>query len=485
MTIYNKKLLVYLFLFFFSVALVFHSGHLFPQDDEIRFRIIRSILHNHSLAIQPVRGFGTKKGIDGKEYPQYGIGQSIFSIPLYILGEITYKFLPHQLDNVYRKNTMRFHPDNLKEFWLRHCVSLYNSFIFSFIGIFLFLIYLHLSGNLRKSLLYTIFILLSTMLFAYSRTYFSEPSVALCFLIIFYLLLKNTNTYKSYLIIGLVSGLCFFIRQDSLVGIFILTVILFYRTIKNHIKWHFFILYLTIVIFSGFIVLYLNYSHFGNPFYTGYEDQSEGISFSAPLLVSFYGFIFSIGKGLFFYSPPLLLSLWCIKKLEKKIPFFLFLWWSTIIICYFIFYSSWQNWAGGWDWGPRHIFILVPFLAIPFIFWTNNSLGKKIAFFTLIILGIFVQILANLCSINDYYTYFLMLFKGYNKSQFYHSIYVPDSSPFCGYIWLIKNHYLDLWWINLLKSNMNLWWKCLPFINIIIVFTSLFIILGYVKKKDV
>ena len=41
-----------------------------------------------------------------------------------------------------------------------------------------------------------------------------------------------------------------------------------------------------------------------------YSDQTEGIQFSTPVLAGLYGFLMSVGKGMFFFSPPLFLAFW-------------------------------------------------------------------------------------------------------------------------------------------------------------------------------
>ena len=73
---------------------------------------------------------------------------------------------------------------------------------------------------------------------------------------------------------------------------------------------HPFIAFCVPAAFCGVLLLGLNWAHFGGPFATGYGDQPEGVRFSTPLLAGLYGFLFSAGKGIFFFSPPLILGLW-------------------------------------------------------------------------------------------------------------------------------------------------------------------------------
>ncbi|HQH72504.1 MAG TPA: hypothetical protein PK360_10540, partial [bacterium] len=60
--------------------------------------------------------------------------------------------------------------------------------------------------------------------------------------------------------------------------------------------------------------------------------------------------------------------------------------------------SKWQNWAGGYDWGPRHIYQITPFLMIFAAAWFKDrglwdSPMKRIGGTVFVILALFVQFL--------------------------------------------------------------------------------------------
>ena len=158
----------------------------------------------------------------------------------------------------------------------------------------------------------------------------------------------------------------------------------------------------------GVVLLALNAHHFGNPFSTGYSDQPEGVQFSTPLLAGLYGFIFSVGKGMFFFSPPLLLGLFGWRAMSRR-DGMMTAGIALSILVPLLVMSKWQNWAGGWCWGPRHIFMLHPFLAIPIAYWLSNSWSvvRRSVALALLVIGIGVQLLG---SSQDFMSFHRMFF---------------------------------------------------------------------------
>lgn len=109
---------------------------------------------------------------------------------------------------------------------------------------------------------------------------------------------------------------------------------------------------------------------FGSPFATNYLNRSEsgGINellpfsghsgFSYPIVFGLLAVLFSFGKGIVIYLPPLALIF--SKKLRARLsnagfrlaPALVF---SAVLV---LLYSMWWAWHGGWTWGPRFFLIL-------------------------------------------------------------------------------------------------------------------------------
>jgi hypothetical protein len=114
------------------------------------------------------------------------------------------------------------------------------------------------------------------------------------------------------------------------------------------------------------IILFYHYSFTGHPLKPLYmfeaseqfQQMSHDLGFSLPKPEVFWELLFGLNRGLFFYSPILLLSLYIVIK-EQKFQF------KTISflgsITFMLLMSSFFVWHGGYSHGPRY---LVPVTAL-------------------------------------------------------------------------------------------------------------------------
>jgi hypothetical protein len=128
-----------------------------------------------------------------------------------------------------------------------------------------------------------------------------------------------------------------------------------------------------ICLFPGVIfVLLYNYFRFGNPLESGYSlawslahsDKFDFWSLSS-IPKAIFGFLFSPGKGLIFFSTTIILAILGLKsfwKKNRKMLYFI----SLISGTYIIIFSLNFAWHGSiWSYGPRYILPIVPFLYLP------------------------------------------------------------------------------------------------------------------------
>lgn len=423
---HQKKIIFFLVLF---AQILLMSGHLFSPDEEILFRATESLVTDFDFSITPIdMGFGTKKGQDGSEYPQYGIGQPILATPFYLFGEIIYRIFqnsslePSKLQkidySISRSNIDANSVEYKKRGFLRLGVSLFNSFIAAISAVILFTFLMSL-GYEKSSFLTTILYSLATLALPHNRTFFSEPLAALLILASFLCLQKGfsdssspQNKIRFFLAAGIFAGYSLLTRTDSIIllsGLIVYFCLKIFYEHKNKKITYTSMLINGITVFApiflfGLWVLLLNHIRYGGILSTGYEDQPEGVNFSTPFLAGAYGFLFSIGKGIFFFSPPLILSFFGIKNFfqkDKELGIGLL----VSIGLFFIVMGKWQNWAGGWCWGPRHIFQIHVLMAIfisPF-FESISYKAKRIIFIIFFIIGFAVQLLGSSVSFIDYY----------------------------------------------------------------------------------
>ncbi|MBL8153189.1 MAG: hypothetical protein JNM70_03320 [Anaerolineae bacterium] len=158
-----------------------------------------------------------------------------------------------------------------------------------------------------------------------------------------------------------------------------------------------------------------NAARFGSPLTTGYGfDTGEG--FTTPLLTGLFGLTISPFRGLFWYSPALLLALpggLMLRRRDGRLAALL------LALCgvQLILFALWSSWEGGVVWGPRFLLPIVPLLALllaPLIeaAWTRPGLLIVIA--GLGLLSLAISLLGALVDID---VYFSLLFQQYASAS--------------------------------------------------------------------
>lgn len=122
----------------------------------------------------------------------------------------------------------------------------------------------------------------------------------------------------------------------------------------------------------------------------------------ADSLMRIWGLTFSPGKGLFLYSPVLLLGIWGGMALRDKRRIEV----ATImgiVLFYLLAYSRRKGWFGGLDWGPRYLVPLAPLLIIPAMeIFTANGWRRWVAG-ALVVVSLPIQLLAATANYSIYY----------------------------------------------------------------------------------
>lgn len=165
-------------------------------------------------------------------------------------------------------------------------------------------------------------------------------------------------------------------------------------------------LYLAPSLLIGLGLLYFNYLRFGNFSETGYTQE---ILFKEPW-VGAYGLLFSPGRGLFIYSPLLLLLFWGLRPAWRRLPHRYFWLIAALCLSYWLFYGSWFAWGGAWGWGPRFLLPILPLLMVfvaEAIEWANSASlmhhALRLALYVLVCLSLIVNLLGILVDFNEHF----------------------------------------------------------------------------------
>jgi hypothetical protein len=469
-----------------AILLVTSGGHLYSPDEEVMFRTTESLVTRGSLAIAPMpMGFSTQTGRSGNEYGQYGIGNSLFAAPFHLAGSgLAARGAGDSIAGVLRTDTAvndrRYVYPEPADYARRFAVAHANIAVTLLQVWVLFLFAQALTGHTVGAVVVGLTYALGTQAWPHAKTFFSEPLATLCLTAGAYLIWTGLHQGRLRRLwwAGIFLGFSLLTRLDSVVALPGLAV-MFYVLLKSlespaseepenaatpprlsTVKAH---LAIAIPLFiTGFILAGLNLWRFGALTSTGYEDQAEGFHFSANLLESVPGFLVSPGRSLLFHSPPVLLGLIGFGALFRR-DRALGLGVLVAFLCTFFFHAKWQNWSGGWDWGPRHIFSLIAWSMIPLaaLMTAQASALVRIPTILLLCIGIAVQMLAISQNPLEFYQVYyaegryaiIALQEGEPPPGGNDSVWSVRWSAWNGYPRLWRNGVHDLFWLRHQRMN--------------------------------
>lgn len=229
---------------------------------------------------------------------------------------------------------------------------------------------------------------LGSLAFPYSLLFYGhQPTAVLLFAIYYCIHDKEVNPKKGY-IAGFLAGLCLMMEYQSAVYILPLAFVGIMRA-KPRIK-----TLLFTITGSSLPLLALGLYHnvaFGSPFSTGYNyidntffanvHRQGFMGVSYPKITNFVGSLFLPSKGLFFFSPILLLGFLGIRAYwiptnDRMLGVLRII----MILLPILFVSSMVYWDGGWTVSQRHLTPLCPFLIAPLAcFIERHGIAKVVS----------------------------------------------------------------------------------------------------------
>jgi hypothetical protein len=208
-----------------------------------------------------------------------------------------------------------------------------------------------------------------TPIFAYSGWLFSEPISAAIFMGVAWLLFgggREPISLRRALVAGLILGLATMVRPTDGLAIPVFAAAVLVREGKAALRSAFVLcvaLCAAAAVGVGILLIH-NAVLFGSPFQFGYPAAAEGAkrlnTFETPLWKGLYGFLFSPGKSVFLFAPPVILALagwrrlWKMERGAATVA-------MALPLVYLFFYARYTQWEGGYCVGPRY---LVPSIAL-------------------------------------------------------------------------------------------------------------------------
>lgn len=476
------------------------GGHLYSPDEETMFRVTESIATRGRLDIEPImegpdRGFAARLGTHRRFYAQYGLGNSLLAVPFYYAGSLACRFVSNEkavrtLD--FRTTIYYDGPNRGHALLKRFAVSFFGIVVAALTGALLYFLVHYITHSRWAGWLTALAYGLGTMAWPHGRTFFSEPLATFFVLASFYLVAAGRMRPGRAFAAGLVFALALLTRLDSIVVLpgAVLLMMLRYvemhqgvgvlgtsvREVRRQLLDRRFIVLLVLAAFPVvmFLVFYLlmNRLHFGGAFSSAYASRPEGIRFSTPLHAGLYGYFGSIGKSIFLFSPAVVIGLLAWPAFWKRqAPLAIAS--ITAILALLLFHARWQNWTGGWCWGPRHIFMVHMFAILPVAEWVRERTRAKMWFYGIIMaLAVVVQMYGCSQSFIDFYILYYrtpdkppqayVLFSPEDvtaplraQAPINDSIYVPQNSQWYRYAEMWEIGYTDNLWARLRRRALG------------------------------
>lgn len=369
----------WLFLLALCVTILTISGEVKFGDGVAILEVTESIVDRGTIKVaRDFSWFDTNPG-----YSYFSSGLSFLATPFYLAGKLA----------------SRFFDESAKWPIIELFSTFTNAVLSALIVLIFFKFVLLITGLEKQSILATLILMLSTMLWYRSKVFLREPASTFFLLQCVYLLYLNGRTPKRAYLFG--AGFSFLIMVWTRFEMWVLMPFLAgylaacqdckARQVKTTLKR--ILAFSAIPLLSLPVFMYFNLLKFGDPMRFGYP----GLSLTAtPLWLGLEGLLASPMHGLLIHSLPVVIGLFGFSELLRRDrPLAVFL--ISISLFLVIFYAKYSIWTGAFSIGPRFLLPIVPLLMIPAVFVVDlqKLKGWKAALLILVVaFGFIVQVLS-------------------------------------------------------------------------------------------
>lgn len=412
---------------FITFLLIFGMfSHWTGWNEESRFALTRSIVEENSLNINSYANYtGDRAFFDGNYYSDKAPGSSSINTPFYLVWQgvsdgspDSEVFIADKELEERRNVTIYYKVDPNLELSIARFLSVF--FLSAFPGALLVVLIYKTSKLItdnKKSLFVAIVFGLGTIILAYSTVYMGVITASTFSFLSFFLLIKSKEvncTKILYFLAGLLMSFAVFIEYYAVLFVFVFALYLILTRLIKGLGTNsaetalgkvnierktlaIFVFGMVVgltplftynsMIFEGF--LEFSTAHIDTDIWISLETPTAGNVFQIismeNILLNLPRLTFSPFRGIFFYSPILLVSipgLYILFKKKSDIAVYI-----TLIFLSFISFNAFLvDWHAGASFGPRYLVPVVPFLAVPFTAMLDKFGKNKIFVASLVIL---------------------------------------------------------------------------------------------------
>lgn len=328
--------LLFLSILLFQAAV--GSGGVFSYDEVVLFETAAQLVDHGtaSLSYSPEVAEYSRRGRDGRLYSKFGMAMSAYLIPWYAAG----------------KGLAALAGWRDTEAYGCFLASFANAPVIAAIAVLFLLTLRDLASSPRAAWLTTMLLAFATTLAVYGRGLFADALTGLAVLAAFRYYLADRPPLS-----GIATAIAFLTRLEYV----IMAPFYALRFGGRRGRWWKFLMP---VLLLGLLVGVYNFARFGSPINQGQLGNDPYDVFDTPLHVGLYGLFLSPGKGLLWYSPPILLALVGLPEFwrrHRRETITL----SLVLVPLVAVHALWHSWMGGWSYGPRRLVALLPLLMLP------------------------------------------------------------------------------------------------------------------------
>jgi len=158
-----------------------------------------------------------------------------------------------------------------------------------------------------------------------------------------------------------------------------------------------------------------------------YSYQNEGFNFLNPEITNI---LFSYRKGLFVYTPVLLLAIFGLVRLIRQGRYYLAATWALFFLVLTYILSSWHNWYYGASYGMR---VYVEFYPVFFILFVLLIENLRTSYKALILIVAFAFVPLNLIQAMQYKKYILHWYE-MDKAKYWR-VFLKTDKTYKGLLW--------------------------------------------------
>lgn len=386
----TRRTFLWLFLFLNSVFLLTSSGRVRVIDEVLPVFQTETLVASGSTAIPQAlhsQLFYGKMDQKGRPQAPYPPGPAFVAIPWYVLGKQVLLRLPGV-------------PTGAHSLVTDFTIVSSNATFAALAAALVYLLFRGLHLTHRDALVGSLGLAFGTPLFAYSAWYFSEPlalAALMLAVVALFAVTAEAVSVRRYIWAGLALGGALWVRPAHLLLalVFLAAILAAERNPSRRVR--------ALAIVGGIVALFglaflmRNAMLFGNAFDFGYPEAAEAgrrlNTFQTPLLTGLTAFLFSPGKSVFLFAPPILLAGWGIPRLWRENRGLAVVMAAAPLLM-LLFYARYTQFDGGYSFGPRYLVpsLFLLSLGCGVVLRSGSRLLRKLLI-TLFVLGATVNLI--------------------------------------------------------------------------------------------